>query len=341
MKPGPRNLITDIPGLLVGNAQDDALKSGATVLTAQQPFTASVHVMGGAPGSRETDLLAPDKSVLNIDALVLSGGSAFGLDACSGVMDGLRAANRGFQVGSAIIPLVPGAIIFDLLNGGDKGWRENPYRALGRAAFDAAKTDFNIGSHGAGTGAMTSMTKGGLGSASLVLDNGVTVGALVAANPMGSVTTPGDRHFWAAPFEIDGEFGGMGPDPNSGLGRDQTSRKMERMLQLSAGQLPDERVNTTIAIVATDAALTKAQCQRMATAAHDGIGRATVPAHAPGDGDLVFAASTGASELTQPERDLAQICHAAALCLSRAIARGVHAASPAPNDLLPTWSEFN
>ncbi|MCB1314251.1 MAG: P1 family peptidase, partial [Sedimentitalea sp.] len=273
------------------------------------------------------------KSVARIDALVLSGGSAFGLDACSGVVDALRARGRGFRIADAVIPLVPGAILFDLLNGGDKAWAENPYRALGRAAFEAAGADFALGSAGAGTGALTATLKGGLGSASLVLDSGITVGALVAANPMGSVTTPGERHFWAAPFEIDGEFGGLGPDPASGLGRALESRKMRAM----QARTP-ERANTTIAIVATDAALGKAQCQRLATAAHDGIGRATVPAHAPGDGDLVFALATDAKPLAEPERDLALICHAAALCLSRAIARAVYLARPAPGDLLPCWS---
>ncbi|WP_278923969.1 MULTISPECIES: P1 family peptidase [Pseudophaeobacter] len=339
MIPGPKNLITDVPGLLVGNADDPVVKSGTTVLLSPEPLTASVHVMGGAPGSRETDLLAPDKSVAKIDALVLSGGSAYGLDACSGVVDGLRAAGRGFALGPAIIPLVPGAILFDLLNGGDKDWQDNPYRALGRAAFQAAATDFALGSHGAGMGALTAMVKGGLGSASFVLDNGVTVGALVAANPMGSVTTPGDRHFWAAPFEVDGEFGGLGPDSASGLGRSLDSRKMRAMHALAAtDSLPSERGNTTIAIVATDAALSKAQCQRMATAAHDGIGRATVPAHAPGDGDLVFAASTGGRVLDDIDTELGQIGHAASLCLSRAIARAVYCATPQENDLLPCWS---
>ncbi|WP_299590711.1 P1 family peptidase [uncultured Tateyamaria sp.] len=331
MIPGPQNAITDISGLRVGNAQDDALKSGVTVLTADAPFTASVSVMGGAPGTRETDLLAPDKSVAQIDALVLSGGSAYGLDACSGVVAGLRAQGRGFRVGEAIIPLVPGAIIFDLLSGGDKGWTDTPYPALGRAAFDAATDHTDIGTVGAGTGAMTAMMKGGLGTASLRLDTGATVAALVVANPMGSVTTPGDRHFWAAPFEIDGEFGGLGPDPASGLGRSMDNRKLTAML---------ERANTTIAIVATDATLDKAQCQRVAIAAHDGIGRACVPAHSPGDGDLVFAVSTRAMALTAPT-DLGLIGHAAALCLTRAIARGVHAATPAPNDLLPTWGQLN
>ncbi len=339
MQPGPKNLITDIPGLRVGNAQDDHIKTGTTVLTADQPFVAGVHVMGGAPGTRETDLLAPDKSVAQIDALVLSGGSAFGLDTCSGVMEGLRAQGRGFRLGPATIPLVPGAILFDLLNGGNKDWPDTPYRALGRAAYESAAPDFALGSIGAGTGAMTARTKGGLGSASLQLDDGTMVGALVAANPMGSVTTPGDRHFWAAPFEIDGEFGGLGPDPQAGLGRHLDSLKLTRMMEL-ASPLPDERINTTIAIVATDAALTKAQCQRLAIAAHDGIGRAILPAHAPGDGDLVFSVATGARPLAQAERSLGQITHAASLCLSRAIARGVHAATPAPGDLLPCWSDL-
>ncbi|MCB4457096.1 P1 family peptidase [Leisingera sp. McT4-56] len=338
MLPGPRNLITDVPGLLVGNAQDAALKSGTTVLTADAPFTASVHVMGGAPGTRETDLLAPDKSVARIDALVLSGGSAFGLDACSGVMDALHAADRGFPVGPARVPLVPGAILFDLLNGGDKAWKENPYRALGRAAFEAAAEEFELGTAGAGTGALTAMLKGGLGSASLVLDSGVTVGALVAANPLGAVTTPGERHFWAAPFEIGDEFGGIGPDPAAGLGRSMDSRKIEAIQKLAGAPLPPERANTTIAIVATDAALTKAQCQRLAAVAHDGIGRAIVPAHSPGDGDLVFAASTGARRLEAPDAELGLLCHAAALCLSRAIARAVCLARPEPGDLLPCWS---
>lgn len=332
MTPGPRNLITDVPGLQVGNAQDAALKSGATVLTADAPFAASVHVMGGAPGTRETDLLAPDKSVAEVDALVLSGGSAFGLDACSGVVDGLRARGRGFRVGSAVIPLVPGAILFDLLNGGAKDWDTNPYRALGRQAFDIAGPDFELGSVGAGTGALSAMLKGGLGSASLVLSDGTTVGALVAANPVGAVTTPGDRHFYAAPFEIDGEFGGLGPDPKAGQGLDLTSRKQGAIA---------ERANTTIAIVATDAALDKSQCQRVATAAHDGIARAIVPAHTPHDGDLVFALSTGARPMQAPARDLTMIGHAASLCLARAIARAIFEAVPAENDLLPCWRAQN
>lgn len=328
MIPGSKNLITDVGDIQVGNAQDPSLKSGTTVLLAKKPFTASVHVMGGAPGTRETDLLAPDKSVAAVDALVLSGGSAYGLDACSGVVDGLRAMGRGFQVGKALIPLVPGAILFDLLNGGDKDWTDNPYRDLGSRALQDASDHFDLGSVGAGTGALTAMVKGGLGSASLVLDDGTTVGALVASNPVGAVTTPGDRHFYAAPFEINSEFGGLGSDPASGLGLNLESRKMAAMSM---------RENTTIAIIATDATLTKAECQRVAVAAHDGIGRATVPAHMPQDGDLVFALSTDAG----PAGNVGLIGHAAALCLARAIARAAFEATPAPGDLLPCWRTLN
>lgn len=328
MKPGPTNSLSDIAGLRVGNAQDEDLKSGATVVVGDAPFVASVAVMGGAPGTRETDLLAPDKSVAAVDALVLSGGSAFGLDACSGVVDGLRADGRGFRVGAAQIPLVPGAILFDLLNGGKKDWMENPYRTLGLAAYHAADTEFEIGTVGAGTGALTAMLKGGLGTASLTLPDGSTVAALVAANPVGAVTTPGDHHFYAAPFEIEDEFGGIGPDPRGGLGLSRESRKMNA---LSA------RTNTTIAIVATDATLTKAECHRVATAAHDGIARACVPAHTPNDGDLVFALTTGA----RPAADVLLTGHAAALCLSRAIARAVYSATPADGDIMPCWRDAN
>lgn len=328
MKPGPLNLITDVPGLRVGHAQDETIKTGATVLTADQRFTTSVHVMGGAPGTRETDLLAPDKLVHAVDALFLSGGSAFGLDAGSGVMDGLRAEDRGFPVGNQKVPVVPGAILFDLINGGDKDWVENPYRALGRRAFDTAQTDFALGSVGAGTGALSMMQKGGLGSASAVLEDGTVVGALVAANPIGAVTTPGSRHFWAAPFEMVGEFGGLGVNPKTDLG----------------GLVPSPRsaaihANTTIAIVATSATLTKTQCHRMSVAAHDGMARAIVPSHTPFDGDLVFAISTGDAAAPVDDDALLGIGHAAAVCLSRAIARGVYHATPAPGDILPCWSE--
>ncbi|NDR59520.1 P1 family peptidase [Aliiruegeria sabulilitoris] len=323
MKPGKRNLITDVPGLLVGNSRDDTLKSGVSVLLGRETFTAAVHVMGGAPGTRETDLLAPDKTVQQVDALVLSGGSAFGLDAASGVADGLRAQGRGFAVGDQRVPIVPGAILFDLLNGGDKSWTENPYKPLGAAALANAAEDFALGTEGAGTGATTRSLKGGLGSASLVLDCGITVGALVAVNALGDVTGNGPE-FWAGPWEFGDEFGGLGPvrqhDPGAEPG-------------FKHGQA------TTIAIVATDAALSQAEAQRMATAAHDGMARAIVPAHTPYDGDLVFVAATGARPLPDQILTPMALGHAAATCLARAIARGVYSARPAPADPVPCWAQ--
>ena len=328
LQPGPRNLVTDVEGFQVGNASDAALKSGTTVLTAQQPFTAAVHVMGGAPGTRETDLLAPGRLVRKVDALVLSGGSAFGLDAASGVADAMAEAGRGFPVGAVRVPIVPAAILFDLLNGGDKNWKENPYRDLGRRALRNAGQDFELGTAGAGAGATTANLKGGLGSASLVLGNGITVGALVAANPVGSVTIPGSCRFWAAPFEIGDEFG------QAGLPEETPDLKATFLGKHTA---LDPGANTTIAVVATDADLTRTQAQRMAVAAHDGLARAIVPSHTPFDGDLVFAAAGGTAKRAIEDTDMAAIGHAASLCLARAVARGIRHATPEPGDLLPCW----
>jgi L-aminopeptidase/D-esterase-like protein len=324
MHPGPRNLITDVTGLYVGNAEDRHIQTGTTVLVGDRPFTAAAHVMGGAPGSRETDLLAPDKLVQEVDALVLSGGSAFGLDAASGVADALRERGRGFAVGDHNVPIVPGAILFDLLNGGAKNWSDNPYKALGRQALSAAAAEFACGSHGAGTGATTRGLKGGLGSASAVLGNGVTIGALVAVNALGSVTAGDGPQFWAAPWELGAEFGGLG---------------LPRAFQPDWEPAPTKArgAATTIAIIATDAALTQAQAQRLAVAAHDGMARAIVPSHTLLDGDLVFAAATGERPLADPIADTFLLGHAAACCLSRAIARAVYEATPMPGDRLPAW----
>ncbi len=329
MTTGPRNLITDVPGLRVGNAEDISLKSGVTVLTADQPLTAAVHVMGGAPGTRETDLLAPDKTVTAVDALVLSGGSAFGLDAASGVVEGLRQMGRGFAVGDMRVPIVPAAILFDLLNGGDKTWEENPYGPLGAAALRSAGDVFDLGSSGAATGATTATLKGGLGSASWVTETGATVGALVAVNSIGTICPPGRRQFWAGAFEIGEEFGGVGVAPRIAqpVGLDDTKLR-------TAGQ----GESTTIAIVATDLALDKAALTRMAIAAHDGMARAIVPSHTPFDGDLIFAVSTGQRQVGSAAAENVMLGHHAATTLCRAIARGVYAARPAPGDQLPCWS---
>ncbi|MEM6374689.1 MAG: P1 family peptidase [Pseudomonadota bacterium] len=319
MRTGRRNLITDVAGLKVGHAQDADLKTGSTVLAGEAPFTAAVHVMGGAPGTRETDLLAPDKIVEQVDALVLSGGSAFGLDAASGVADALHAQGRGFAVGDLRVPIVPGAILFDLLAGGLK-WTDNPYKTIGARALASLDTDFELGSVGAGTGATTATLKGGIGSASAVLPGGVSVGALVAVNSLGSVTIGEGPHFWSAPFEIEAEFGGKGPASTF------------PDIHFPPTKLGPAR-NTTIAIVATDATLSQAACKRMAIAAHDGMARAIIPSHTPMDGDLVFAAATG----MQGEADPLLLGHVAATCLARAIARGVYYARPAPGDTRPTW----
>jgi len=326
MQTGPKNLITDIAGLKVGNAQDERLKSGTTVLTAETPFTAAVHVMGGAPGTRETDLLAPDKTVQQVDALVLSGGSAFGLDAASGVANLLRSQGRGFQVADQTVPIVPSAILFDLINGGDKDWDVNPYQDLGSQALQNASSDFDLGSHGAGTGATTASFKGGLGSASVITPSGHTVGALVAVNALGDAVVPDSPHFWAAPWELNTEFGGHGVSSTAPKGWPKTKLNAQ---------------NTTIAIVATDADLTQAQCTRMATAAHDGMARALVPSHTPMDGDLVFGVSTNAKPLDDPLQDPILLGHAAATCLARAIARGVYEATSNSDDLVPTYGDIH
>ena len=335
MKTGAKNLITDVAGLKVGNAQDTHLKSGVTVVTADQPFTAGVSIMGGAPGTRDIALLDPDKMVQGVDALVLSGGSAFGLDTASGVMAGLRDDGRGFTVGEMNVPIVPSAILFDLLNGGDKNWGDNPYPALGRHAYDQRSSDFTLGSVGAGTGAIAGDVKGGLGSASLILENGITVAALVAVNAVGSPLTPSHdtaaRHFWAAPWEVDHEFGGLGLGAEFNPLHPPSLPKLEKRPDQAQG------TNTTIAIVATDAPLDKAGCQRMATAAHDGMARALVPAHTPYDGDLIFGLSTHGRETSNHPLDPVMIGHAASICLTRAIARGVYEAAADDRDPFPAF----
>ena len=271
-----RNLITDVAGLRVGHADDHRLASGSTVIVFDEPAVAGVDVRGGGPGSRDTELLDPAMTVECIDAVTLSGGSAFGLDAASGVQAWLREQGRGFAVAGMVVPIVPGAVLFDLGNGGDKNWgRFAPYRDLGYAATAAASTDFGLGSVGAGLGATTVNLKGGIGSASATARDGHTVGAVVAVNAVGSVTVGAGPSFWAAAFEVHHEFGGRGwpsPMPADALA-----------LRTKGGPL----ASTTIALVATDATLTKAQAKRLAVMAQDGFARAIYPVHTPLDGDTV------------------------------------------------------
>ena len=327
---GQRNLITDVAGLRVGNAADSRLKSGVTAIMCDAPAVAAVQVLGGAPGTRETDLLEPHNTVETVNAVVLSGGSAFGLDAAAGTQAFLREQGIGFIVQGQVVPIVPAAILFDLANGGNKDWgRYPPYRELGYMAAQAAAADFSIGSEGAGTGALTAGLKGGLGSASTVLENGVTLGALAAVNPLGSVTVGRSRHFWAAPFEIDAEFGGLGlPHPLPPDTRDVILKFSEK----------PHGASTTIAVIATDAVLAKAAAKRVAIAAHDGFARAIWPSHTPFDGDLVFALATGASGIEISPEQAIGLGAAAAATMARAIARGVHAATPAEGDLFPSWA---
>ena len=334
-RPGARNLITDVPGLKVGQAEDLAVRTGVTVVLPDERAVCACDVRGGAPGTRETDALAPENLVEAVDAVVLSGGSVYGLAAADGVAAWLGARGRGFVVEADLAvppsPVIPAAILFDLANGGDKAWGEEPpYRELGRRAVAAAGEGFQLGTAGAGCGAKAGALKGGTGSASVVTADGFTVGAVAAVNAWGSVVAPGGRSFWAAPFEIDGEFGGLG---SGGLSAPPDDWGLSKA--------PAGGFNTTIACVATDAALTPAQARRVAVMAQDGLARAIRPAHAPFDGDVVFALSTGRRPLAEPSAaSLAWLGSLAADCLARAIARGVYEATPWPGSDLPCWRDL-
>lgn len=329
LAPGPRNLITDVDGLRVGNAHDERVRSGVTVVLAEPEAVAGVDVRGGGPGTRETDLLEPANMVQAVQGICLSGGSAFGLDAATGVMTWLAERGRGFAIGPHVVPLVPSAILYDLENGGDKTWgRQLPYQSLGRAACDAAAADFALGTAGAGYGAKAGGIKGGLGSASAVEATGLQVGALVAVNARGSVTLPGQPQFWAWPFEQQGEFGALAP-PTAGAALEAG---LERELPLGA--------STTIAVVATNAVLSKAEARHVAVMAQDGLARAIRPVHTPFDGDTVFCLATGRHAASAPRpRVVAAVGALAADCLARAVARGVYLARGWQG--LPSWRDLH
>ena len=322
--------LTAVGGLKVGSHTLPGGTTGCTVILVDgNGAPGGVAQRGGAPGTRETDLLSPLNMVDKVNAIVLSGGSAFGLDAASGTVKWLEEHNIGWDVRVAKVPIVPAAILFDLAHGGDKNWNTNPYRDLGAQALAAASEDFSLGTVGAGVGATTAGLKGGLGSASLVIDGGFTVGALVGANPTGGVTSA-DGHFWAAPWEIGDEFGGRGAYPHPVPFAQSVKTKKDALIEIA---------NTTIAIVATDADLTKTQLKRFAVAAQDGMARAISPAHTLVDGDLIFSVSTGARPLNDPIFDAIALGHAAAVCLARAIARAVYHATPVADDVFPTWQQ--
>ena len=273
LKPGPRNLITDVDGILVGNAEDQGVRSGVSVVVCETPSVASVDVRGGAPGTRDTDLLDPMARVDRIDAICLSGGSAFGLSAADGVMRWMRERGRGVAIADVVVPIVPTAILFDLLNGGDKKWDWPPYRELAYQAAGAAGRVFALGNAGAGLGAKAGDLKGGLGSASAVDPvSGLQVGAIVAVNARG-YTTMGDMpQFWAWALEQNGEFGGL-PPPKHSLALAVSHNRADLTHDPADAARSDPRANTTIAVVATNARIDKAAAKRLAVMAQDGLAR--------------------------------------------------------------------
>ena len=325
MRPGPLNLITDVPGLSVGHATDDQIVTGVTTLLADGAMVGGVDIRGGAPGVRESDTLAPEALVDQVHAIVLAGGSVFGLAAADGVTMTLSNAGRGLRLleHTRAIPIVPAAVLHDLGSHGDKYWTSSPYEALGRRSVEEAGRQFPLGAVGAGRAARAGKVAGGIGSASLDLGDGLIVGALVAVNSIGSVYLPDGRTFHAWPYEIDGEFGDRQP-----IGRLSLTDPAPPESRLGDMTAPTPGTNTVIAVVATSAPLSKADCKRVAVMAHDGIARAVRPAHTPFDGDTVFAVSTGKSLHTASAALVARVGAAAADCLCRAIARGVHAAEP-------------
>jgi len=321
MTPGARNTITDVPGLRVGGAEDAALRSGVTVMLGDGTLRGAVDIRGGGPGTRDTHALMPEGVAGELHAVVLSGGSAFGLDAATGAQAWLRERGAGFAVGPARVPIVPQAILFDLLNGGDKDWgRFPPYRDMAYAACESAGAEIVLGSAGAGYGATTERLKGGLGSASAVTAEGITLGALAAVNAAGNVTVGQTPHFWAAPFEIGLEFGGRGWP--------QTMPPDALEPRTKAGARAD--ANTTLAVLATDADLDKLALKRLAIMAQTGLSRAIYPVHTPLDGDIVFALSTGRGPKPDPVFTLAELGALAANVLARAVARAVYEAAAFP-----------
>ena len=329
-QPGPRNLITDVDGITVGNADDPAARSGVTIILPEEDAVASVDVRGGAPGTRDVDALEPGCVVEKIQAIALSGGSVFGFDAAAGTASWLSQKGRGVAFGGAVIPVVPSAILFDFPIGGDRDWGLlPPYRDLGIQACETAGSDFPLGNVGAGYGATASSLKGGLGSVSMVTDDGIQVGAVMAANPFGSVVMPGTDAFWAWPWAVGDELGGK--QPQAGAPTADQSNPFQVMRDGKIG-------NTTIGVVATNVALDKAQAKRVAIMAQDGIARAIRPVHTPVDGDTIFVISTARREPAEPTvATVGQLGMMAADCVARAIARGVYAAESLGG--FPSWQE--
>ncbi len=313
-----RNTITDVPGITVGQAQrvGDGWLTGVTVVVPPPGgAVAGVDVRGGGPGTRETDLLDPRNVVDRVQAVVLAGGSALGLCAVDGVVQRLLAEGTGFPVGPApheVVPIVPAAVVFDLGRGG--AYANHPDAALGAAAYDAAGIEVTEGNHGAGTGARVGGLKGGVGTASTSLPDGTVVGALAVVNAVGSAVDLDTGELWASRHCVEGDLPGLRrPDPGD----------LDAARQRAADQ-PEPRppLATTLVVIATDAILTKAQCQKISGVGHDGLARAINPVHTMYDGDTVFTLATGARPTPDPAGFHAMLT-AAGDVVTRAVARGV------------------
>jgi L-aminopeptidase/D-esterase-like protein len=326
MRMGPTNSIADVAGVLVGHAtlDDPGWLTGCTVvLPPAGGAVCGVDVRGGGPGTRETDLLDPANLVDRVDAVLLGGGSAFGLGAADGVMAALFADGRGWPTGGPgeVVPIVPAAIVFDLGRGGV--FPHHPGPADGAAAYAAALASVagsgeRLGCVGAGTGARAGAIKGGIGSASVVLDDGTTVAALVAVNSMGSPVDPTTGELYGAREGLPDEFPAA-PTPRE-IAAYLDSRSASPPPRPRAGQA------TTIGVLATDATLTKAQCRRAAGIGHDGLARAIRPVHTLFDGDTLFALATDARP-TPDLPDLVTLMEAGAACVARAVAHALLAAT--------------
>ncbi|NKB98404.1 MAG: peptidase T4 [Pseudomonadales bacterium] len=302
-----------IEGVRIGHAIDAEVVTGTSTCLFDEPATTAIHIAGGAPGTRDTELLSPEFTVGAADAIVLSGGSAFGLDAAGGAQAWLKEQNRGIELEPVRIPIVPCAILFDMRNDGNKNWgRFSPSQNLGYQATETSSTEVRLGKQGAAYGASTASTPGGFGAAHIKIDD-ISVMAFAAVNAVGSPLIADTKHFWAAPFERNNEYGGRGfPNPWPADADTPRTKAGQRV----AG------ANTTLAIVVTDAVLTPSQAKRIAMASHDGFARALYPVHTSADGDLTFVASTGRKTVTDDQ--LIDIGIQAANVVSRAIARGVY-----------------
>ena len=335
---GPLNLITDVEGIKIGQAHDAGVRTGVTVILAEKSAVAAVDVRGGGPAGRETDVLRPENLVQEVDAIVLSGGSVYGLGSADGIAAWMGMRGRGYGMGGAPgvppSPIIPTACLYDLANGGNKQWgMDPPYRRLAVQALESVGDRFDLGTAGAGYGAEAGALKGGIGSASAVMQAGWTVGAIVAVNSVGSVVAPDGKTFWAAPYEIGDEFGGLGSAGLAASAEDWGPSKFR----------PRPRDNTTIACIATDVALTRVECQRLAIMAQDGMARAIRPAHTPFDGDTLFCLSTGKKTIDNPAMRnvvVAQLGNVAADVLARAVARGVYHATNYDGVTGRTWKEL-